>query len=94
MLKLIPLLLPNLFGSGHNAGKVADGSVTKPAEQNPQHTAHAIMPFCESIAIHTKASIPAEAAQNCHAMIGPTKCPMDPVNKRPAALPEMLYMRM
>ena len=90
ILKLMPLLLPSLLGSGHSAGNVAEGRVTRPAEQKPQTTAQAIMPFCESTAIQTKERRPAEAAQNCHAMMGPTKCPIEPVSKRPAALPEML----
>jgi hypothetical protein len=61
----MPVLVPSRFGSGQRSGNTAAGSVTRPAEQNPQNTAITMIPALPwSTLIQQNERMPDTAAQH------------------------------
>lgn len=83
MPQLIPTLVPNREESGQRLGNTVAGSVTSPAEQNPQSTLKAIKPLWLFTAIQQSDKIPEISAQKNQQRSGPMECAITPAARRP-----------
>lgn len=83
MPQLIPVLVPRRLKSEQSAGNTAAGSVTSPAEQNPQNAAQANNSDSVLTAIQASETIPEDAAHQNHVKIGPSLKATTPETSRP-----------
>jgi hypothetical protein len=83
MPQLMPVLVPKRLRSEQSDGNTAAGSVTSPALQKPQNTAHAMSPDSVLTDIHDSETMPEDAAHQNHVKIGPSLNATMPETKRP-----------